>query len=47
VIAISDRADIAIDGRFNRENPEALEQMAAAARRFSKSKIDVERRWCT
>jgi hypothetical protein len=32
VIAISDRADTAIDGRFNRENPEALEQMWQADR---------------
>jgi len=31
-IAISDRADTAIDGRFNRENPEALEQMRQADR---------------
>ena len=28
----SDRADTAIDGRFNRENPEALEQMRQADR---------------
>jgi hypothetical protein len=32
VIAISHRADTAIDGRFDRENPEALEQMRQADR---------------
>ena len=32
VIAISDQADTAIDGRFNRENPDALEHSRTAHR---------------